>query len=322
MKIVYFGGGQFGIDCLNAIAGSGNQLVFIVTSIPAPAGRGQKPRSTAVAQWAKEHRIEFLETENVNNPDVVGRIASFKPDLIVVIAFGHKIGSELIALPPKGMINVHASLLPKYRGAAPINWAIIQGEKQTGISIITVVAKMDAGDVLAQAKTDIAPDETAGRLHDRLAKLSAPLLLETIEKIAKGTAVYTEQCHTEATLAPKLKKCDGFLDFSLPAEVLERRIRGLWPWPGACAVYHCNRTGKEKIVTIAQAKIVEKKMFPTPSNADELAGTLDENLNVICGQDVLEIVKIQPAGGKLLDFKDFVNGQRCGTGDRFIKLKT
>jgi len=138
MQIIYLGSGEFGIECLNALAASSHTLPLIVTQPPHQAGRGRKPRPTPVAAWAKDHSIEFIETEDVNTPEMVGKIAGLRPDLILVIAFGQKIGSDLINLPPKGAINVHASLLPKYRGAAPINWAIINGETETGISIITL----------------------------------------------------------------------------------------------------------------------------------------------------------------------------------------
>ncbi|MHC4239662.1 MAG: methionyl-tRNA formyltransferase, partial [Planctomycetota bacterium] len=177
--------------------------------------------------------VPFVETDNVNAPDVTDRLNSLEPDLVVVIAFGQKIGKQLINLPRKGAINVHASLLPKYRGAAPINWAIINGEHEIGVSIISLAERMDAGDVLAQTKTDIEPDETAGQLHDRLAQTAVPLLLQTLDQIATGNAVYHEQDHSKATLAPKLKKSDGYLDFGDSAEALRRKILGLWPWPGA-----------------------------------------------------------------------------------------
>jgi methionyl-tRNA formyltransferase len=244
MKIVYLGSGEFGIESLNALAQSNHSLAFIVTQPPHPAGRGRKSRPTPVADWANTHSIPFIETDNVNTAEQVEKIASYEPDLIVVIAFGQKIGNELIKLPPKGTINVHASLLPKCRGAAPINWTIINGETETGISIITLAEKMDAGPILAQTKTEILPDETAGQLHDRLAKMAAPLLLETISKIKDGSVIYTEQDHSKATLAPKLKKSDGFLDFNEPAELLQRKTLGLWPWPGASAIYSSKKTAK------------------------------------------------------------------------------
>jgi methionyl-tRNA formyltransferase len=314
MRIVYLGGGEFGLQCLNALKQSSHSLDFIVTQPPRQAGRGRKPTPTAVADWAKTHSVPFVEAENVNTPQMLQTIAGYKPDLIVVAAFGQKIGNELIKLPPKGAINVHASLLPKYRGAAPINWAIIKGETETGICIITVAGKMDAGEILGRVATNIAPDETAGQLHDRLACMAAPLLLETLDKIANGTAIYTKQDHSKATLAPKLKKSDGFLDFAEPAEILQRKIRGLWPWPGASAVYISQKTAKSLRATFAMAQVVK-----TSNPAHLPPGTLDENLNVICGEDALKIVRIKPDGSALMDFKDFINGRQTCPGDMFVK---
>ncbi len=316
MNIAYLGSGQFGIEFLNALADSNHVLPFIVTQPPRQAGRGRKSKPTPVSLWAKSHSIPFIETDNVNKPEEIEKIESYKPDLIVVVAFGQKIGNELINLPPRGSINVHASLLPKYRGAAPINWAIINGESRTGVSIIALAEKMDAGDILARAETDIKPDETAGELHDRLAKLAAPLLLETLDKIADGTVTYTKQDHSKATLAPKLKKSDGILDLSESAEQIQRKIRGLYPWPGASVTYLSKKTGKSTCVTIAMAEVV---VISNPTGLS--AGTLDGNLNVICGQDSLKITKIKPAGSAIMDFKAFVNGQHTQPGDMFVKIE-
>ena len=316
MKIVYLGSGEFGIECLNALYAKALDMRFIVTQPPQPAGRGRKPRPTPVAQWANNHSLDYIETDDINAPTVIDRIAALKPDLVVVIAFGQKIGNQLINLPPKGAINVHASLLPKYRGAAPINWAIINGETETGISIITLAEKMDAGLICEQAKTDIGADETAGQLHDRLAQMAAPLLLKVLKQIADGTAVYTEQEHSEATLAPKLKKSDGFLDFNDSAESLARKIRGFWPWPGASAIYVSKKTTKSLRVVIAMAQVIE-----TSNPASLPAGTLDENLNLLCGKNALRIAKIKPDGSGLMDFKDFVNGRHTQPGDMFMKIE-
>jgi methionyl-tRNA formyltransferase len=316
MKVIYLGSGEFGIECLNVLVASSHTLPLIITQPAQQAGRGRKPRPTPAAKWAKDHSIEFIETDNVNTDEMVDKIVGLHPDLIVVIAFGQKIGSELINLPPKGAINVHASLLPKYRGAAPINWAIINGETETGISIITLAEKMDAGQVLAQEKTDIGENETAGELHDRLAQIAAPLLLKTLEQIAAGTAVYTEQDHSQATLAPKLKKSDGFLDFADSAEALRTKILGFWPWPGASAIYTSKQTGKSVRATIAMATVVDT------SNPNSLPpGTLDEELKIICGQNALKIEKIKPDGSRLMDFADFVNGQHTKPGDTFTKIE-
>ena len=316
MKIVYLGSGEFGIECLNAVAGSNHQIAFMVTQPRQRAGRGKKLKPTAVAQWAVRHGIQFMETADANSPQVVGRIAAVKPDIIVVVAFGQKIANELMNLPPNSTINVHASLLPRYRGAAPINWAIVNGERQTGITIIKVAEKMDAGDIIAQTATDIGPDETAGELHDRLAQLAAPLLIEILDRIASGTATYTAQDHSRTTLAPKLKKSDGLLDFTEPAQALCNRIRGLWPWPGASALYCSKKTGKSQHVTIAMARLVET---PNPSNLEP--GTLDDNLNVVCGRNALGITSIKPAGGPNMEFKAFANGRQTAPGDTFSKMK-
>jgi len=323
MKIVYLGSGEFGVECLDALSISEHDLRFIVTQPPNPAGRGRKLHPTPVARWADMHSIPFIEIDDVNTAEIVEKIAGHEPDLIVVIAFGQKIDNELANLPPKGSINVHSSLLPKYRGAAPINWAIINGETTTGISIITLSEKIDAGQILAQSQTDIAANETAGQLHDRLAKIAAPLLFNTIAQIADGTAVYTEQDHDKATCAPKLKKSDGFLDFDQPAEVLARKIRGLWPWPGASANYVSQKTGKSIRVAIAGAEVVGATLCGCPGQAEPTLispGTFDENLNVICGQDALKIVRIKPAGSALMDFKDFANGRQTQANDSLIQI--
>ena len=316
MKITYLGSGKFGLECLNALAQSSHNLDLIVTQPPHGAGRGRKQTPTPVARWAVSHSIPFIETDNVNASLVIEKITAYQPDVIVVVAFGQKIGNQLINLPPKGAINVHASLLPKYRGAAPINWAIIKGEKQTGISIIALVEQMDAGDILAQATTDIGADEAAGELHDRLAQIAAPLLIKTIDHIANGTAVYGRQDHSKATLAPKLKKSDGFLNFNEPAEMLQRKIQGFWPWPGASAIYVSKKTKKPLRITIALAEVVS-----TSNPADLPPGTLDENLDVICGRDALKIIKIKPTGSRLMHFRDFVNGHQTKAGDSFAKIE-
>jgi len=316
MKIVYFGSGEFGIECLNALAESSHSLAFVVTQPPQPAGRGRKARPTPVARWADANSMPYMESDNVNAPSDIEIIAENQPDLIVVVAFGQKIGDELINLPPKGAINVHASLLSKYRGAAPINWVIVNGERQTGISIITLVEKMDAGDILAQQECEIGPDETAGQLHDRLAQMAAPLLLKTVDKIEDGSVVYTRQDHSKATLAPRLKKSDAFLDFGEPAESLRRKILGFWPWPGASAIYVPQKSKKSQQVIIAEAKVMQSL------NPTSLAvGTLDEDLNIICGRDALKITRIKPAGGSLMDFRDFVNGRQSQPGDMFVKIE-
>jgi methionyl-tRNA formyltransferase len=316
MNLVYLGSGEFGLPCLDALQASGRNPCLIVTQPANPAGRGRKPQPTPVGQWAETHGVALVETENANAPEVVPKIAACRPEVIVVIAFGQKIGKEVVALPPKGAINVHASLLPKYRGAAPINWAILRGETHTGNSIITLADKIDAGAVLAQVRTEIGPQETAGELHDRLAQLAAPLLLETLAQLEAGTATYTKQNDAEATFAPKLKKAHGFLDFREPAEILARKIRGFWPWPGAAACFTSEQTQKSTRVVLALAQVE-----PGPSPAQLPAGTFDKERAVVCGQDRLKIEKIKPAGSGLMTFHAFVNGWHVQPGDRLTKIE-
>jgi methionyl-tRNA formyltransferase len=315
MNIVYLGSGQFGLPCLDAITQSSHKITLVITQPAQPAGRGRKLSSTPAANWATEHLIPVMEIPDVNAPDIVSRIREEKPDLMVVIAFGQKISKEVTDIAPKGAINVHASLLPKYRGAAPINWAIINGDAETGISIITIAEKMDAGDILAQSRTEIEGEESANELHDRLAELAAPLLITTIDRIAEGTATYAKQDDAIATRAPKLKKADGFIDFNEPAQLLHRKILGLWPWPGVSALYQSQQSGRMERVIIAKADILR-----TDEPVNLFHGTIDENLNVICGQDRLQIMQLKPENSRLMSYADFVNGRRVSPGDRFVKI--
>ena len=316
MNLVYLGSGEFGVPCLDALKASGHHLCLVVTQPANPAGRGRRPQPTPVAQWAGAHGVPCAETENVNSREAMQRIAACRPEVIVVIAFGQKIGQEVVALPPKGAINVHASLLPKYRGAAPINWAILRGETHTGNSIITLADKIDAGDILAQVRAEIGPQETAGELHDRLARLAAPLLMETLAALAAGAAAYTKQNGAEATFAPKLRKTDGFLDFHELADVLARKIRGFWPWPGAAACYVSGQTQKSTRVILASAEVVtDSPATPLP------AGTFDSERNVVCGAGKLRIGKIKPAGSGLMTFHAFINGWHVQPGDRLTRVE-
>lgn len=316
MNLVYLGSGEFGIPCLDALKASGHELALVVTQPASPAGRGRRPQPTPVAQWSAAHAVPFAETDNVNSPEMIARIADCRPDVLVVIAFGQKIGPELVALAAKGAINVHASLLPKYRGAAPINWAILRGQTRTGNSIITLAEKIDAGDILAQSRTAIGPLETAGELHDRLARLAAPLLLTTLDKIEAGTVAYIKQDPAEVTFAPKLHKADGLLDFAEPAESLALKIRGLWPWPGAAAGFVSQQTQKTTRVLIALAETI-----PAIDAAQLAPGAFDEDLNVVCGRGRLKIMKLKPAGSGLMDFKAFVNGWHLRPGDRLTRIE-
>lgn len=316
MRIVFFGSAEFGIPCLEAIAAGRHELAGLFTQPARPAGRHRTPKHTEVAQWAGRKGLTCVEAESVNAPDMVERIAACRGDLLVVIAFGQKISRTVIDLFPKGAINVHASLLPRYRGAGPIHWALLNGETETGISIITLADRMDAGDILAQAKTEITPEDTAQTLHDKLAALAVGVLMETIDAIEAGTAVYRPQDESQVTFAPKLKKEHGYIDWSKPASDVANQIRALWPWPGAQAVYVSGQTGRSDRVIIRQARVV------ACGNSDRrTCGMLNDRLDVLCGRDALHIEQIKPAGSDLMTFDAFVNGRACKPGDLFLPLE-
>lgn len=315
MKIVYCGCGKFGINSLDAIRASSHQLLHVITHPEKQAGRGKKLRANDIEQWAAQNNVPFTAIEDANCQQGVELLKKLAPDLLVVIAFGQKICPDVISIPKKGAINVHGSLLPKYRGAAPINWAIINGETKTGITIITLAQKMDAGEMLAQAELKIGDDDSAGIIHDKLAALAAPVLVETIDKIQAGTAVYTKQDNTKATAAPKLKKSDGIVDFNQSAGTIHNKIRGLCPWPGAVADFVSAKNGKRFTVTFIKTAVVDQI---TPH---QQAGVINPQLDVDCGQGCLKILELKPHGGKQMDFKSFLNGRAGGAGDYFVPVE-
>jgi methionyl-tRNA formyltransferase len=317
MRIIYFGSAQFGIPSLEAIHHSRHELAAVFTQPARPSGRHRsQPTPTDVSQWCRHNHVPCTESNNVNHPDMVARIAACKADLLVVIAFGQKVSQEVIALQQHGAINVHGSLLPKYRGAAPIHWAMMNGEPETGISIITLADRMDAGLILAQAGIPIGPDDTFQTMHDKLADLSVPVLLNTIEQLDNGTATFTEQDESQVTYAHKLRKKDGFLDWDSPARQLANQVRALWPWPSAQSVYISAKTGKHWRVAISNVCPIARDSQP-----GDIPGTLDGNLNVICGQGALQLGELKPAGSDLMSFESFANGHNCQPGDLFISAE-
>ena len=226
MRIVFFGSAEFGVPCLRAMRRDGGiDIAHIFTQPVRKAGRGRKLVPTPVAVWAGENDVPYTEAENINSPEMVEKVAECKADLLVVIAFGQFISGKVIDLQKYRAINMHGSLLPKYRGAGPIYWPIINGDAETGITIITVEKKMDTGDMLGHAKIAIGADDDAQSIHDKLAEISPPVLIDCIKQIADGTAIYTSQDDSQATEAPKLQKSDGFIDWADTAESINNRIR-------------------------------------------------------------------------------------------------
>ncbi|MGE4284988.1 MAG: methionyl-tRNA formyltransferase [Phycisphaerae bacterium] len=311
MRIFFCGSGSFGIPCLEALRLSEHEIVHIVTQPAHKAGRGRKLRPTDVAQWAQEHNVPYSEFANINSDESMELARSLKPDLFVVIAFGQKISQDFISIATHEAINVHGSLLPAYRGAAPINWAIINGEDHTGVTIITLAERMDAGLMLGKSRIPILSDDNASTVHDKLANISAPLLLETIDKIADGTVIHEVQDESEVTIARKLKKSDGVIDWTESAKRIANKVRGFWPWPEAQTWYRAGCTGKVIRVIIAAAEAVERC-------GGGAAGSFDENMNVVCGSGALKIHFLKPDNSHLMDFKSFENGRCGGPDDLFL----
>ncbi|MCK5564784.1 MAG: methionyl-tRNA formyltransferase [Planctomycetes bacterium] len=316
MRIVFLGSGDIGVPSLQAIADcKDHQLVRIFTQPARKAGRKQKLAPTPAAVWAAENNVDCTETENINSPETLKEIADCNAELMVVIAFGQFISQEAINIQPHRAINAHASIIPNYRGAGPVNWAVLNGDKKTGISIITVENKMDTGDVLDIAEIPIKPYDDAESVHYKLAMLAPHVLMIAIDNIAEGTAVYIKQDDSKATEAPKLKKTDGYIDFAQPAQEINNKIRGLWSWPGAQADFVSAKTQKCVRVTFAQAQVVSS------GKNDTRHGRLDDDLNIICGKGTLKILKIKPAGSGLMDFKAFANGRALAPGDMFLTIE-
>lgn len=311
MRVVVLASGAFAGPSIRWLASSGHEIPLLITQPSRGSGRGRKPTPTPAKLLADELGIPCVECENVNSPDFVERVRDLKPFVMLVIAFGQKLGSEFLSASPGGAINLHASLLPKYRGAAPINWALARGETTTGCTVFRIVSRMDGGPILAQDALEIDPNETAGALHDRLAVLGARSVESALAQFENGRIPDgAAQDDRLATLAPKLKKSDGQIDFSQDAQAILCRIRAMTPWPGATTAL---KTEREIVpLTIIAAA-------PTEFACDGLTpGTLDSAFQVATQDYLIEIIEVQPSGGRVMRWRDFLNGRQVRPGDRFV----
>ncbi|MBI5778072.1 MAG: methionyl-tRNA formyltransferase [Planctomycetes bacterium] len=319
MKIIFIGSSAFGVPTLRMLAKQPkHQLMGVITQPDGRKGRGLKEAAISpVKEETLKHRIEIWQPESINEPVFIGQLKNKNPDLIIVAAYGQKLGREILNLPPYGCINIHPSLLPKYRGSAPVNYAILNGDGQTGISIIRMVEKMDAGPVLKQAVVAIKDDETAAELEDRLAIESAGIIQGLLADVENKNAGHTAQDEAKVTFAPKLKKSDGELDWSGPARKILNRIRAMQPWPGAYT--YLNQKGKPPLkIDILEAKIYALSHDVLPVGA--IAETNAEGIGIVCaGTELIAITRLKPAGGRALTVREFINGYRLKIGDRFGK---
>lgn len=310
MRLVFLGSGEFGLPTLAALHAT-HQIVGVVSQPPRPAGRQRKLTPTPIAQWALAQGLPLLEPEDVNQPDVLETIARWRAEASVVIAFGQKLAPALLDVLGQLTVNLHASLLPKYRGAAPINWALIQGETVTGVSVIGIAQRMDAGDIYAAAELTIDPLETAGELHDRLAQLGPAVMQRTLDDLAQGQLSPQAQDETQATRAPKLSRADSPLDLSLPVTALRQRIHGLTPWPGVTA--RLSRAGHEPL----ELKLlrVRDHAFPAPADPPTPGLFVSPERLVVSGGE-LELLEVQPPGKRPMPMTDFLRGHPIRRGDQ------
>lgn len=318
MRVVFVGSGEFGLPTARWLA-SQHTLVGVVTQPDKPAGRKRQLTPTAIGAWAAEAGYEVIKTEDCNDPSVVAQVAALKPEAGIVIAFGQKLGPELVGALGKLGVNLHGSLLPKYRGAAPINWAVMQGERETGVSVIELAQRMDAGRIVAQARLSIDPLETAGEVHDRLAELGPGVIEKTLNDLSRDSLEAIEQDERQACKAPKLTKADGTVDFNQPAERVRAIVHGLTPWPGCRVNWYCQQTGKTKVLTLKRVSAVPDLACFKGLESIEVKpepGTVVGEGEVATGDGgVVRLKEVQPAGGKAMALADFARGHAFGEGD-------
>ena len=318
MRVLFMGSGVFAVPALRAMAASDHKVVGVITQPARPAGRKGELRRTPVALEAESLALTATECANVNGDESVRQAAALAADVICVVDFGQLVRRPMRQAARLGAFNVHGSILPALRGAAPVNWAIINGLTRTGVTTFSLVDKMDAGPIYLALETDIRPAERADELKSRLAELGAEAARQTLDMLAAGDAQPTEQDHGMATLAPKLIKADGVIDWSAEAVAVRNRIHGTWPWPGGQAVLR-RTASKDCPVTIAAAEVVADASGQTGPGE---AGALDDGLNVTAGSGTLRILQIKPAGKRLMAWPAFVNGYRAAPGDRFSPPET
>lgn len=297
---------QFAVQPLRALAAAGHEIAGVVTRTDKPAGRGRILAAPPVKRVARDLGLAVYQPRRVRAPEFIELLRKIEPEAIVVAAYGQLLPREILTLPKFGCINIHASLLPAYRGAAPINWAIIRNERETGNTIMLMDEGMDTGAILMQESIPIGPEDTAGALTEKLSSLGAKLITRALPLIAAGKLVPLAQDASKATMAPLLKKGDGLVDWKLPAAEIHNRVRGLSPWPGA----YCFLDGK--MVKIIKTEVIDGAGEP---------GTLyekDKNtLGAGTGSGILRILSLQPEGGKPMTASEFMRGHRGIAGKKF-----
>ena len=302
-RIIFMGTPEFACPTLQTLLDRGENVVAVFTQPDRPKGRGQKLQSPPVKELALQHGIPVHQPLKVRAPEVIEQISGLQPDLIVVVAFGQILPKALLEIPPQGCVNVHASLLPRYRGAAPLNWCIVNGETETGVTTMLMDVGLDTGPMLLKKATPIGPDEGIQALHDRMSQLGAELLGETLDGLKAGAITPQPQDDSQSCYAPLLKKEHGLIDWQRPAAELHNQIRGLSIWPGAVTVLE-NAPLKLYRTSIGQGSGVPGSIIATGKNGIEVA----------CGQGSLIIHELQAAGSKKMDAASFLTGHPLALG--------
>ena len=307
MRIIYMGTPEFAVNALESLVKAGHDVVACYTQPDKPKGRGKSLQPTPVKARALELGIPVYQPIKIREAENVEKIESYAPDAIVVAAFGQILPESILNIPKYGCINIHASLLPKYRGAAPIERAIIDGEKNTGITTMYMAKGLDTGDIIEQTIVPIADADTGETLTDKLALAGAELIISTLKKLEDGTAQRRTQNDEESCYASMLSKDMGNIDFSMPAENIERLVRGLQPWP--CAFTKING----KSVQIYEAKVTDA---PDGAEPGQITGVTKKSFAIVCGEGALQIKRLQPEGKKPMDVAAFLAGNRLSDGER------
>ena len=312
--LVFFGTPEFAVPTLEALAAAGRSPALVVSQPSRPAGRGGEPRLPPVALWAREHGRQLQQPERVRAAEFLDSLRPLQPAIAVVVAFGQIFPRELLQLPAAGCLNLHASLLPLYRGAAPIQAAIAAGEERTGVTVMRMEAGLDSGPILLQTATAIEPRETAGELAARLATLGAGLMVEALDRLERGDLAERQQDHALATMAPRLSRDSGRADWQLTATQLANRLRAFTPWPGLTAEL---RGAPVKLVRATPLSGPSLTAGPPPAPGTFL-GVVPAGVAAACGAGtVLAIAELQRPGRKTQRAVDFVNGERLHPGERF-----
>lgn len=300
MNILFMGTPDFAVPSLEALVAAGHRVVGVFSQPDKPKNRGMKLLPTPVKVCAQAHAIPVFQPAKLRDGTALETIRQLAPDLIVVAAYGRILPQEILDYPRLGCINVHSSLLPKYRGSAPIHWAILNGDRETGVTIMHMALALDAGDIIAQRATPIDPDETVETLHDRLAQLGAELLVETVDKLAQGTATRTAQEESQVTQAPMLSRALSPMDWTRPARALHDQVRGLIPWPAAVTELGGTRC------KIFATTVLEETTGKAPGS---ILSADKKGLKVACGGGtVLRIDILQADGGKRMAAADYLRG--------------